>query len=93
MEHNIVVSSRDFQRVAENQELDLVEGSTPSEAEEKPTSSISIRRARKVGAPATRDSFSPLLEKREKNEENLWMMVITWTNWNLIRELLRTSWP
>jgi hypothetical protein len=58
-------SSRDFQRVAENQELDLVGGSAPSEAEE-PTSSISARRV--VGSPATRVSFSPLLEKREREK-------------------------
>jgi hypothetical protein len=31
--------------------------------------------------------------KEKKREENVWMMVITWTNWNLIRELLGTSWP
>jgi hypothetical protein len=30
---------------------------------------------------------------KEKIEENLWMMVRTWTNWNLRRELLWTSWP
>jgi hypothetical protein len=30
------------------------------------------------------------LEEREK-EENLWMIVITWTNWKLIREPLGTS--
>jgi hypothetical protein len=45
-------------------------GVGPSEAEEKPTSSISIRRAGKVGAPGTWDSFSPPLgKKREKNEK------------------------
>jgi hypothetical protein len=25
---------------------------------------------------------------KEKNEENFWIMVRTWTNWNLLRELL-----
>jgi hypothetical protein len=28
---------------------------------------------------------------KEKNEENLWMMVRTWTDWNPIRELLGVS--
>jgi hypothetical protein len=55
-----------------NQELENMEGSAPSEAEEKHTSSISIRRAGKVGAPATRDSFFPPLEKkREKRGKPL----------------------
>jgi hypothetical protein len=31
--------------------------------------------------------------KEKKEAENLWMMVRTWTNWNLVRELLWTSWP
>jgi hypothetical protein len=76
-----------FQRVAENQELDLVEGSSPSEAEEKPTRSIGVRRAGKVGAPATRDSFSlPLEKKREKRGKGFWIMVITWTNWKLMEQ-------
>jgi hypothetical protein len=48
-----------------------VEGSAPSEAEEETAHGI---RSRKVGAPATRDSFSPLLGGggggRERNEEN-----------------------
>jgi hypothetical protein len=60
--------------------------------EEKLTRSISVRRARKVGALATWDSFSPPLEEKEKNEENLWMMVITWTTWNLIREMIGKTW-
>jgi hypothetical protein len=59
-------SSRDFQWVVENQELDLLEGSTPSEAEGKPTSGINVRRDGKVGAQATRNSFSPWLEKKER---------------------------
>jgi hypothetical protein len=42
-------------------------GLAPSEAEEKPTSSISVRRAGKVGAPATLDSFSSPLEKKREN--------------------------
>jgi hypothetical protein len=57
--------------------------------QEKPTRRIRVRRARKVGAPATLDSFSPLLEKKEREKQGKpWMMVITWTNWNLMRELL-----
>jgi hypothetical protein len=31
------------------------------------------------------------LENTEKNEQNLWPMVITWANWKLLRELLRMS--
>jgi hypothetical protein len=58
-------SNRDFQRVAENDEqgsapfgaenqgLGTVKGSAPSKTEEIPTSSVSIRRAGYVGAPAT----------------------------------------
>jgi hypothetical protein len=30
-------------------------------------------------------------KKGEKEKKELWMMVRTWTNWHLIRELLRTS--
>jgi hypothetical protein len=29
----------------------------------------------------------------KKHEKNLWIMVRTWTNWNLIREPLGRSWP
>jgi hypothetical protein len=57
-------SSRDFQRVA-----DLVEVSAPSEAEEKPTSSVIIRRAGTVGAPATRDRFSHGWKKERKTRK------------------------
>jgi hypothetical protein len=46
-----------------------MEGSASSEAEEKPTSSISARRTRKVGAPATRDSFFPPLGEKKKREK------------------------
>jgi hypothetical protein len=68
----------------------LWRGRTPPKR--KSTSSVSVRRVGNVGAPATRDSYSlPLGRKREKNEENLWMMVITRTNWNFIREPLGTS--
>jgi hypothetical protein len=84
------VSNRDVQRVAENQ-LDLVEGSAPSraenqrlgiveglapsETEEEPTSSVNIRRAGNVRTPATRDSLPH--RREEKNEGSLWMMVRT----------------
>jgi hypothetical protein len=85
------VSNRDVQWVAENEELDLVKGSAPSKTEEKPTSSISIRRARYVGALATPGVMAHC--GKEKNEENLWMIVRTWTNWNLIRDPLGMSWP
>jgi hypothetical protein len=67
-------------------------GSDTSEAEEKPTGSISVRRAGKVGALATWDSLPHSWEKeREKHKEIRWMMVITWTNQDLIRELLMMS--
>jgi hypothetical protein len=36
------VSSRDVQRVTENEELDIMDGSTASKSEE-PTSSISVK--------------------------------------------------
>jgi hypothetical protein len=48
-----------------------------SEVEEKPTNSISARRARKMGAPATREFFPTTRKKGEKNKEKIWMMVIT----------------
>jgi hypothetical protein len=38
---------------AENQRLNILEGSAPSKMEEKPTSSINVRRAGYVGASAT----------------------------------------
>jgi hypothetical protein len=41
-----------------------------------------------VGAPAT---VGRERERKEKHEENLWMMVRTWTDWNHIRESLGTS--
>jgi hypothetical protein len=43
-------SSRDVQRVAKNQEFDLVEGSAPSETEKEIVHGV---RAGFVGAPAT----------------------------------------
>jgi hypothetical protein len=58
----------------ENQELGILEGLAPSKTEEKPTSSISVRRAGYVGAPATPGVMAR--RGKEKNEENLWMMVI-----------------
>jgi hypothetical protein len=63
---------------AENQGLGIVEGSTPSKMEEKPTSNVSVGRAGYVGAPAT-----PGVMAHRGREKNLWMMVRTWTNWNL----------
>jgi hypothetical protein len=36
--------------------------------------------------------LGPTVGKR-KNDENLWMIVRTWTNWNLIREPLGTNCP
>jgi hypothetical protein len=59
----------------------------PSKTEEKPTSSFRVIRAGCVGARAILELW-PSVGKRKKKEENVWMMVRTWTNWNLIRELL-----
>jgi hypothetical protein len=50
--------------VADNQGLDLVEGSIPSEIEEPPCS-FSIRGARKVGTLTTWDSFGPTVGKEK----------------------------
>jgi hypothetical protein len=47
-----------------DQELDVVEASLPSETEEEPTSSVSVRGAINVEAPATRESSAPPLEKK-----------------------------
>jgi hypothetical protein len=68
---------------------DIVEGSTPSKTEVKPTSTtsnVSIRGAGNVEALATWDNFAPPFGKKK-----LWMMVKTWTDWNPIRKLLRIS--
>jgi hypothetical protein len=67
-------------------ESDLAEGSAPSEAKKQAAHEVSDRN---VGAPATPGVMAH--RGKEKNEENLWMMVRTSTNWNLIRELLGTS--
>jgi hypothetical protein len=61
-------SSSDFQQVAENQELDLVEGSPPCQAEEKPTSSVSVRRAGYVGAPATPGIMAHLGKEKKRRK-------------------------
>jgi hypothetical protein len=42
-----------------NQGLDIVKGLNPSETEEEPTHSFSVRGARNEGALATLDIFSP----------------------------------
>jgi hypothetical protein len=59
--------------------------------DEKPTSSVNVRRARDVRAPATPGVLAH--RGKEKNGETLWMMVRTWTNWNLIREPFGKRWP
>jgi hypothetical protein len=71
----------------EIEELDLVEESAPSEDEKESAHGI---RAGNVGAPATPGIMDPTVGREE--EENLWIMVRTWTNRNLIRKLLGTSW-
>jgi hypothetical protein len=74
---------------AENQGLGIVEGSAPSKTEEKHTSSVSVRRARYVGALATPGDMA--LRRKEKKRrkplddgENLDKL-------GLIREPLETS--
>jgi hypothetical protein len=49
-----------------NQELESMEGSALFKVEEKPTNSNSVRRAGKVGAPATQDSFPHYGKKEER---------------------------
>jgi hypothetical protein len=46
-------NSRILLRVTKNQGLGIVEGHTPSETEEETASSVGVRRAGNVGAPAT----------------------------------------
>jgi hypothetical protein len=41
-----------------------------------------------VGATATQGVL--VHREKDKKEANLWVMVITWNNWNLIREKLGT---
>jgi hypothetical protein len=77
---------------AENQELGIVEGSASSRMKEKPTSSISIRRARFVGAPATPGVMAHCGKEEKKEERKPLDIVRSWTNWNFIKELPRTSW-
>jgi hypothetical protein len=47
-----------------------VEGSAPSETEEEPTRSFSVRRTGNVGAPATWDSFTPTIWKGIKRVDD-----------------------
>jgi hypothetical protein len=53
-------SSRDFQRVAESEGLDIVEGSAPSEKEKETAHRVGTGN---VGALATVDSFAPPIGK------------------------------
>jgi hypothetical protein len=50
-----------------NQGLDIVEGSAPSETEEEPTHSFSLRGTGNVGALATLGNFAPTIWKKKKN--------------------------
>jgi hypothetical protein len=63
------VSSQDVQRVAESEELDIVDELAPSETEEEPTRNFSIRGAGNVGAPATLESFSLHRLERKTHED------------------------
>lgn len=42
-----------------------MEGSVPSETEEEPTRSFSVREAENMGTRATLDSFAPSFEKKK----------------------------
>jgi hypothetical protein len=50
-----------------NQELDIVEGSSPFKTEDEPTCGLGVRRGRNVGAPATQGSFAQAFGKKKKN--------------------------
>jgi hypothetical protein len=58
-----------------------VERLAPSKTEEKCASSIRVRRAGYAGAPGTPGVMA--LCGKEKKEENLWIMVRTWTTGTL----------
>jgi hypothetical protein len=50
-----------------------------------------LSKSQRCGSTNHSRSYGPPLER--ENKENLWIMVRTWTNWNLIREPLWMSWP
>jgi hypothetical protein len=79
----------DFQRVTKNKELELVEELAPSKAEKEAAHGV---RAGYVGALATPGVMAPTVwRERERDKiRELWIMVRTWTNFNLIREPLWT---
>jgi hypothetical protein len=79
-------SIQNFQWVTTNDGLDIVEGPAPSEAVKEATHGV---RAGDVAAPTTPGVTAH--RGKEKNEENFWMMVRSWTGSQLIRELLGTS--
>jgi hypothetical protein len=53
-------STRDVQRVSENEEMDLVKGSAPSETRKEIIHGVGTGNVR---APTTRDSFAPPKKK------------------------------
>jgi hypothetical protein len=59
-------STRDAQSVSGNKELDVVEGSAPSETKKETVHGV---RAGFVGAPATPGVIAPLLGERERERE------------------------
>jgi hypothetical protein len=79
-----------------NEAMDLVEKLAPSEMKKEIVHGV---RAGYMGAPATPGVIAPTVgrereRERERNKiRKLWIIVITWTNWKLIREPLGTSWP
>jgi hypothetical protein len=85
---NLETNGRDFNQDAENDGLDIVEGSAPSGSEEEPNCSASVRRTGNMGVLATRDRFDPTVGKRKKN---VWLWWYTWIYWHLSIEHLGAS--
>jgi hypothetical protein len=93
-----VSSSRNSQRATKNDGLELVD---PLQNEKR---NRARSKSRRRGSTGHSKSYIPhcierggenicmiVLEERVKRIK-LWMFVITWNNWKLIRELLRTNW-
>jgi hypothetical protein len=74
------VSNWDVQWVEESEGLNTVEGSAPCELEEKPTCSITVRRAGNVGAPAAMDRLTLNVETKKKVKELERMLDVTSRN-------------
>lgn len=79
-------NSWNFQWVTKNDALDIVDGSTPSKKEKEMAHRAGAGNAEALAAPGVMPHHG-----KEKNEENLWMMVRTYTDRNHIKELLGAS--